>query len=269
VVPYLLRDERVAPVARTLNRTRAVAAAAVRELLAGPTRAERSAGFTTAIPRGTRLRGITIRGGTATVDLSRAFASGGGSLFMRARVAQVVHTLTRFPTVRRVAFRLEGRPVATIGGEGVIVRPPVTRTDFEELAPAILVESPLPGARVGSPLELRGTSNTYEANFQVDMLGPGGRVLARRAVTATSGSGTRGTFAVTLPFVTPARTHLMLHAYENSAADGSVINSVRIPLIARRAADAGAVQPTPPAAVRAARARRPRRVPDPRLRSRS
>ena len=54
---------------------------------------------------------------------------------MRLRVAQVVYTLTQFPTIQRVAFALDGTPVEAIGGEGVVVWPPVGRAAFQDLAP--------------------------------------------------------------------------------------------------------------------------------------
>ncbi len=60
---------------RTVPRTPAVAGAAVRRLFAGPNAAEAAAGVTTAVPPGSRLRGISISGSTATVDVSRAFAA--------------------------------------------------------------------------------------------------------------------------------------------------------------------------------------------------
>jgi germination protein M len=229
-VVYLLRGQKVAPLARRVPATRGVAAAAMRALLRGPTSAEREAGYSSAIPPGTRLAGVNVRDGLATVDLGRRFESGGGSQSMTARVAQVVHTLTRFPTVRRVAFRLDGRAVDTIGGEGIVVDPPVDRRDFERVAPAILVESPLRGQRVRSPLRVRGTANTFEATLLVEMLGPNRRRLARRVVTATSGTGTRGTFDVTLRFRARRGTALELYAYEESARNGRPINRIRIPL---------------------------------------
>jgi hypothetical protein len=250
-VAYLLEGEHVTPVARRVPHTRGVAAAAIRALLRGPTAAERRAGLTSAVPAGTRLLGLTIRDGVATIDLPRRFASGGGSQSMRARVAQVVFTLTRFATVQRVAFRLDGRAVTSIGGEGVIVSPPVARADFEDLSPVILVESPLREQRVRSPLVVEGTSNTFEARLHVDLLGPDGARLTGRALNASSGTGTRGTFRTTLRFLAPEGAQLTLRAYERSATDNSIINVTSVPLIAGPRGKEAA----PPGAIAAALAR--------------
>ena len=62
------------------------------------------------------------------------------------------------------------------------------------LTPAILVETPLPFEAVTAPLRVAGTANTFEATFEYDLLDPAGKVLSHDFVTATSGSGTRGTF---------------------------------------------------------------------------
>ena len=208
----------------------------------------RRAGLSSAVPAGTRLICLTIRDGVATIDLSRRFESGGGSLSMRARVAQVVFTLTRFATVRRVAFRLDGRAVTSIGGEGVIVSPPVDRAAFEDLSPVILIESPLRGQRVRSPLVVEGTSNTFEASLHVALLGPDGARLTRRALSASSGTGTRGTWRTTLRFVAPDGAQLVLRAYERSAADNRIIHETRVPLLAGPRGK----EPAPPAAIAAA-----------------
>lgn len=232
-VAYLLRAEKIAPVTREVEATTGVAAAALRALLEGPTDAEREAGLTTAVPEGTTLNAISIDGAVATVDLSSEFASGGGSASMSARVAQVVATLTRFPSVQRVAFRLDGEPAQTIGGEGVVVDPPVGRADIEDLTPQVLVESPLPGEAVGAPLRVRGTANTFEATFQLELLDANGKQLTEQFVTATSGSGTRGTYDVSVPFEAPSGAEVELYVYEASAEDGSPLHEVRIPLRTR------------------------------------
>jgi germination protein M len=87
-------------------------------------------GGAAAIPEGTTLQHLSISGSLATADLSGSFNDGGGSLSMQLRVAQIVYTLTQFPTVERVRFRVDGVPVTAVGGEGVVVEPPVARADF-------------------------------------------------------------------------------------------------------------------------------------------
>ena len=99
-------------------------------------------------------------------------------------MAQIVYTLTQFPTVRRVSLN---------GGS------PLGRRAFEAQTPAVLVLSPLPGAEVESGFEVTGTANTFEATFNYELKDQGGRVLRKNFVTATSGSGTRGTFRFTVP----------------------------------------------------------------------
>ena len=227
---YLLRGEKVGAAARLVPESPGVGAAALRELLAGPTSAERDAGLATEIPADTRMLGLEIEEGVATVDLSSEFESGGGSLSMQARVAQVVHTLTQFPTVQSVAFWLDGQPVESIGGEGVLVDPPVDRADFEDLAPAILLESPAPGETVAGPFRLLGTSNTFEATFMFQLRDASGNELASGFGTATSGSGERGTFDHEVTFSAGSAGAGVLKMWEASAEDGSEIHVVEIPV---------------------------------------
>lgn len=228
---YLMKGEKVMPVARQVPRTPAVAKAGLVELMEGPTAEEKAAGFSTAIPGGTELDDVSVIDGVANVQLSDRFTSGGGSASMQARVAQVVHTLTRFKTVEAVAFSVDGKRVKALGGEGVVVDPPVDRADFEDLAPQILVESPLRGATVSAPLRVSGTANTFEATLQYE-LRAGGKAIAKGFVTASSGSGTRGTFDARIDFEADPGTELELYAYESSAEDGSPLHEVRIPLVA-------------------------------------
>ena len=225
---YFLRGEHIGASTRRLAQTQAVARAALTELLGGPDAAERAAGLTTAIPSGTRVLDVDIGGGVATVDLSGAFERGGGSASMLARVAQVVHTLTQFSTVERVAFRIDGRPVDAIGGEGVTVDPPVTRADFEAVAPPILVESPGPGDSVTVPISVRGTANTFEATLFVRVVDASGNTLVDQLITATSGSGTRGTFSAALDVDGSGPATIV--AYERSAENGEMTHIVRIPI---------------------------------------
>jgi len=202
VLVYFLREGKVWPVARRVEPGQPHAAA-LRELLRGPTAEERELGLTTAAPEGTQLE-VRVEDGVASL---RGTAPPTGGF-----LAQVVYTLTQFPSADAVdAGTTE-----------------VTRLAFEELTPAILVEAPAIGDDVISPFGLRGTANTFEATFQYEVLKADGTVLAENFVTATSGSGTRGTFDETIAFQGgPAAT---LVVFEISAEDGSRTNVVEIPL---------------------------------------
>lgn len=230
-VVYFLRDGKIAAVRRDVPSSLDPERAALEALLEGPTRDEAASGLTTAIPEGTELRDVSLDGGVATVDLDGTFDRGGGSASMLGRVAQVVATLTRFATVMKVAFRLDGEHVDAIGGEGVSVDPPIGRRAIEDQTPQILIESPLPGDSVTSPIRLRGTANVFEANVSIEVRDETGTVLLQAFTTATSGTGTRGTFDTTLSLPT-VTGNLTVVAFEASAEDGRPIhaNDVQVTL---------------------------------------
>ncbi len=227
---YFARNEKIATASQTIAKTQGTAAAAMSLLLEGPNAVERGGGMTTAIPKGTRLLGLDIKNSVATVDLSKEYASGGEGLSMMTRLAQVVFTLTQFPGVQGVAFMLDGKPIDVLGGEGIIIDHPMTRADYEDLSPAILVESPALGADVDSPLRVVGTANVFEAVFRINLVDNDGLIIADQRVQASSGTGTRGTFDVTIQYPTGHAGQGSLIVFENSAKDGSQVNVVEIPI---------------------------------------
>jgi immunoglobulin-like protein involved in spore germination len=148
-------------------------------------------------------------------DLERAIGFTQGEA--TERTAQEVYTLSQFAPKKPV----------DVGGKSY------TRSDFEDLTPSILVESPLPFASVTAPLRVWGTANTFEATFDYELLDRSGKVLSKHFVTATSGTGTRGTFDFTVPFEAPNGLGKLV-VFELSAADGSRIHQVEIPLTLAR-----------------------------------
>jgi hypothetical protein len=226
---FLVRGEHVVPVRRAVPPTQALARASLAALLRGPTAVERRSGYSSAIPSTTVLRDLALSHGLLTVDLNNRFQAGGGSLSMQLRVAQVVFTATQFSSVRRVAFRLDGKPVEAIGGEGVVVEPSVGRAVFEVVVPPILVEQPLSGDRIAAPLLVRGSANVFEARLFVDVQTPAGKLLAHRSVHASAGSGMRGRFSalIALP---GAAGKVVVVAYARSARNGARIDIVRVPV---------------------------------------
>ncbi len=221
---YFLADGTLVPVHRSIDATRAVGRAAMTALLEGPVRAERRASppITTAIPDGTELLGLDISGGLATVDLSGTFDDGGGSASMFARLAQVTYTLTQFPTVDRVAFRLDGEPVGTFSSEGIVLDGPSVRADFRDYLPPVFVDRPAWGGTLESPARLTGLANTFEAVFIVEVRNANGRTLVREPAMATCGTGCWGTFDLTVRFDVRSRQEGTLVVYTLSARDGSI-----------------------------------------------
>ena len=148
---------------------------------------------------------------------------------MLLRLAQVVHTATQFPSVHDVALLIDGKRVESIGGEGVIVAPRVERSSFEHQSPPILVEQPLPGDTVKSPVVVRGTANVFEARLVVEVVTLRGSVLARKTLSASAGTGTRGSFETAIQL--GARNgRLRVVVYAPSAKDGSPTYVVRTPI---------------------------------------
>ena len=226
---YLMRGNKLGVSGRDVPVTKAVAHAAVTLVLAGPTKADKRAGLSTDIPPGTHLLAVSIVKGTARVNLSPMFARGADPRTVKARAAQLVYTLTQFPDVSRVLVRVDGRP-PKVAGDLLNLAKPLRRSNFEQVTPAILVESPTPGENVTSPLRISGSANVFEAVFRVELRGQTGNLLASAQVQATSGTGTRGVFGVMIPFSEADGTGFLV-AFEVSPRDGSHQNIVRLPVV--------------------------------------
>jgi sporulation and spore germination protein/immunoglobulin-like protein involved in spore germination len=225
-------DAGLAPVLREVPKTSAVGSAAMTALLDGPSDVElgaRPAMYST-IPEGTRLLGLTIDTGVATVNLSKEFESGGGSASVLGRLAQVVYTLTQFPTIRGVRFQLDGQPVTTFGGEGAVLDQPVGRVDFTDFLPAIWVDRPAWRGVLASPGRVTGLANVFEAQFRVAVLDATAHLLLDVPVTATCGTGCWGTFDVTLRYPIETAQWGTLRVYDPSAKDGTPEHVVDYPV---------------------------------------
>ncbi|HYH92676.1 MAG TPA: GerMN domain-containing protein [Candidatus Saccharimonadales bacterium] len=213
--------EGLVPTLREVPKSVATSRAAIEALLDGGPIHDAYPSVSTAIPVGTRLLDVAISNGVATVDLSSAFTSGGGSASMQYRLGQVVYTLTQFSSVKSVLFKVEGKALTTLGGEGLVLDGPQSRFDHESLLPEIFVDRPAFGAAIGNPARVTGNSNVFEATLRVAILDGSGTSLVDKMVTATCGSGCRGTFDVTLPYAVGKAQWGTLRVYYGSAMDGS------------------------------------------------
>jgi germination protein M len=209
---FFVRDGKVAPAYRAVPQTEAVGTAALEALLAGPTADERELGLSSTIPSGTRVMGLDVKDGIATLDLSPEFEPLRPSEQLAENLAQIVFTLTQFSTIRGVWVASEGEPIASQSK-------PLGRDQFPALTPTILVEHPAAGQTVTSPIPVSGTASVFEATLRVRLEGPSGEKLWEDTVTASEGAPGRGTFAVEIPFAATGPGKIV--AFEPSAKDGS------------------------------------------------
>jgi Sporulation and spore germination/Immunoglobulin-like domain of bacterial spore germination len=225
------QDERLTPAYRSGT----TVSDAVRALLGGPQDTDGPKVATT-IPAGTKLRGISVRAGTAIVDLSGQFASGGGSLSMFARLAQVVFTVTEYADTKRVRFSLDGQVISVLGGEGIDVSKPLTRQDFGDFTPLVLVTEPTPAATVGSPLRVSGLNSTFENTVDIKLVADDGRVLVETYTTGNgpmhdqAGNAVWGPFLASIAFDPAGATAGTLTAYETSAENGEPTAVFSVPV---------------------------------------
>jgi spore germination protein GerM len=228
---WFTRDDGLVSVQRTHDPTPLVATSAITSLLEGPTASERVLGYASAVPPGTKLHGIAIHNGVATVDLTSEFQDGAGSRSMQMRLGQVVYTLTQFPTVQKVRFRLDGAPVNVFSSEGIVLDHPVGRSDYSDLLPAITVAKPASDSSVTSPVTVAGTADVFEANVSVEVLNANGDVVGKTFTTASCGTGCRGTYSVQVSFkVAKAQSGTIVVHDDDAAGTGRPPHEVRVPV---------------------------------------
>lgn len=103
------------PEIRVIEKSEGIARATIEELIAGPTPGN---GLLPTIPQGTSLLDINVTAdGLCIVDFSQELLGevSGEVIDDNLMVYSIVNTLTEFPTVDRVEFRIDGQSVETLG----------------------------------------------------------------------------------------------------------------------------------------------------------
>ena len=99
----------------------------MRELIKGPTVAEKKKGLLTAVPSGLRVNSIRLKNGMAEIDFNGAIEQGAGGSVLINRIDQIVYTATQFPNVRSIVIKINGRPRQTLGMDGLSIGGPLHR----------------------------------------------------------------------------------------------------------------------------------------------
>jgi hypothetical protein len=146
---------------------------------------------------------VTIAAGTAHVTLDHASATD---------IAEIVYTLTQFPSISRV---------------DIADRTGLTRADFGAYLPPILIDSPGDGATVPLTIRVTGSASVFEATLVVELVRDR-TVLDKQTVTASEGAPARGTFVTTLHAPSPGAA--TISAFAPSAENGLPQHQVDVPV---------------------------------------
>ncbi len=207
---------------RTVPRSSGVVRAAVDAMLH---KAALDPDYRSAWPTATTIRGISVSGSVATVDLSAAARSRTATETVeRQSLQQLVHTVTAAaPALTGVRLHFDGATKPTLWGH-VATTGTLTRAAQEDTLGAVWVTSPAQGATVGRTLVVKGSASVFEATVSWSLRRLSGGQLVSGSVTATTGAPGRGDFTVTIPIPASVTGDVVFTAWESSAEDGRVLS---------------------------------------------
>jgi germination protein M len=221
---YLVRE------VHQVEKTTEVAQAALNELIKGdPVTPDAYR----VLPEDTRILGINIDNGLATVDFSpEVLRANVGSSGEGLGIASIVNTLTEFPTIQEVAFTVDGQVENAMDwwGHVGLYEQPFQRDLSNVFEPAIWVTSPVKDQVITSPVTIRGNARVFEATVSFRLKDAAGNVLAEGFTTAAEGAPGRGDFEGELAFKPDGSGQGQLEVFEESMKDGSDLNKVIIPV---------------------------------------
>jgi len=114
-----------------LSKEKSCFAFAVKELVAGPTKWEKSKGLSSEIPTDTRILSIREGSNNILIDLSSNFESGGGAESTYIRVHQLIKT-SQANTKQPVYLYINGKQADVIGGEGIMIKQPLNERSLDD-----------------------------------------------------------------------------------------------------------------------------------------
>lgn len=186
------------------------------------------------LPAGTKINGISIKDGLATVDFSREVLQANvGAAGEGLGITSIVNTLSEFPDIKKVSFLVEGKldqQAKDWWGHIGLYSQPFKRDLSRVYEPSIWVTAPTPGQKIGSPLEVQGSARVFEAAVNLRLIDNTGEILAEGTATATSGAPSREDFVFSLPFTGSVSGSGNLEVFWISPEDGKEMDKVVVPV---------------------------------------
>lgn len=221
---YLVREIHKVP------KSSGVARASLNELILGE---PVTPGAFKVLPKDTKILGIKIENGLATVDFSKEVLKANvGSSGEMLGIASMVNTLTEFPTIQKVKFTVEGKDDNAMdwwGHMGLYQQPFKRDLSFIH-EPAIWVTSPIANQTVKNTFIIKGNARVFEAFVSFCLKDTNGNILAKGSTRAAAGAPERGDFEIEINFTPSSAGKGQLEVFEESMKDGSPINMVVIPV---------------------------------------
>lgn len=104
---------------------------AIKELVSAPSKWEKSKGFTSEIPHGTKIISVRESANSVMIDLTSNFEAGGGAESTYMRVKQIIKTANANTSIPTYLY-INGRQANVIGGEGIMIKQPLNERSFDE-----------------------------------------------------------------------------------------------------------------------------------------
>jgi hypothetical protein len=213
---YLVRE------VHQVEKTAEVALAALNELIKGEPLTQDAHRV---LPEDTRILGINIDNGLATVDFSpEVLRANVGSSGEELGIASIVNTLTEFPTIQEVSFMVDGQVENAMDwwGHVGLYEQPFQRDLSNVFEPAIWVTSPVKDQVITSPVTIRGNARVFEATVSFRLKDAAGNVLAEGFTTAAEGAPGRGDFEGELAFKPEGSGQGQLEVFEVSMKTAAI-----------------------------------------------
>jgi hypothetical protein len=186
------------------------------------------------LPQATKINGINIKDGLATVDFSKdVLRANVGASGEALGIQSIVNTLTEFPEIKKVAFTVEGKveqEAMDWWGHVGLYEQPFSRDISTVYEPVIWVASPKADLKVGSPLEVSGSARVFEGTVNIRLVDNTGKTISEGFTTASQGAPGRGDFKYSLNFNAPSPGQGELEVFWTSPKDGKELDKVSVPV---------------------------------------
>ncbi len=129
---FFPKNGQILPVERALPADKLPEEQALESLLRGPSAQERTEGYFTEIPPGTKGRIVSKDSGILTIDFSRELGQyGGGTARVQALLSQIVLTFSNIKGIGSVKLLISGKEGPALGSEGFVIEKPLSKRDIQ------------------------------------------------------------------------------------------------------------------------------------------